>query len=100
MFGYKSLYVIPLHFVAQPIICGEGDCQQGNGNNGGYRRERQRYCTAGHLEAFIYLLRSRRRTFSNPFHIHWHTHLFFEHAESTKDLCHPLLLVILTHCPR
>lgn len=49
MFCYKCLYVIPLHFVAQPIICGEGDCQQGNGNDGGYRRERQRYCTTGHL---------------------------------------------------
>lgn len=45
----RYLYVGSLHFIALPVVGGEGDCQQGNGDDGGYRRERQRYRTAGHL---------------------------------------------------
>lgn len=34
------LYVIPFHFVCEPIIGREGDGQQCNSNNGGYCGER------------------------------------------------------------
>uniref|UniRef100_A0A2M3ZMV5 Putative secreted peptide n=1 Tax=Anopheles braziliensis TaxID=58242 RepID=A0A2M3ZMV5_9DIPT len=56
MFGNKRLYVVPLHLIALPVVCGEGDCQQGNGDDGGDRRQRQRYGTAGHLGLFLTFL--------------------------------------------